>query len=157
MNRFLKMPMMRPEILTNTDKTSDDAFVLNIWTSGTEEKKPVLVFLHGGGFTYGSGTTPLYHGKYLAAKGIVVVTVNYRLGIAGYLPVVKADGTFSANRGFYDQQCALRWVRKHIALFGGDENFLSRAGRCAAFRGYPFHHAGGSIPGKAGIGGLHRR
>ena len=119
MNRFLKMPMMRPEILTNTDKTSDDAFVLNIWTSGTEEKKPVLVFLHGGGFTYGSGTTPLYHGKYLAAKGIVVVTVNYRLGIAGYLPVVKADGTFSANRGFYDQQCALRWVRKYIALFGG--------------------------------------
>lgn len=51
MNRFLKMPMMRPEILTNADKTSDDAFVLNIWTSGTEEKKPVLVFIYGGGFT----------------------------------------------------------------------------------------------------------
>ena len=131
MNRFLKMPMMRPEIMTNTDKTSDDAFVLNIWTSGTEEKKPVLVFLHGGGFTYGSGTTPLYHGKYLAAKGIVVVTVNYRLGIAGYLPVVKADGTFSANRGFYDQQCALRWVRKHIALFGGDENNITLMGQSA--------------------------
>ena len=131
MNCFLKMPMMRPEILTNGDRTSDDAFVLNVWTSGTAEKKPVLVFLHGGGFTYGSGTTPLYNGKYLAAKGIVVVTVNYRLGIAGYLPVVKADGVFSANRGFYDQQCALRWVRKHIALFGGYENNITLMGQSA--------------------------
>ena len=131
MNHFMKMPMMRPEILTNADKTSEDAFVLNIWTSGTEEKKPVLVFLHGGGFTYGSGTTPLYNGRYLAAKGIVTVTVNYRLGIAGFLPVVKADGTFSANRGFYDQQCALMWVRKHIALFGGDENNITLMGQSA--------------------------
>ncbi len=131
MNRFLKMPMMRPEILTNGDKTSEDAFVLNIWTSGTETKKPVLVFIHGGGFTYGSGTTPLYNGKYLAAKGIVVVTVNYRLGIAGFLPVVKSDGTLSANRGFYDQQCALRWVREHIALFGGDESNITLMGQSA--------------------------
>ncbi|MBQ8162689.1 MAG: carboxylesterase/lipase family protein [Clostridia bacterium] len=131
MNRFLKMPMMRPEILTNTDKTSEDAFVLNIWTDGTDGKKPVLVFMHGGGFTYGSGTTPLYNGRHLAAKGIVVVTVNYRLGIAGFLPVVKADGTLSANRGFYDQQCALRWVRKHIALFGGDENNITLMGQSA--------------------------
>ena len=131
MNRFLKMPMMRPEILTNKDRTSEDAFVLNIWTDGTEGKKPVLVFIHGGGFTYGSGTTPLYNGRYLAAKGIVVVTVNYRLGIAGFLPVVKADGALSANRGFYDQQCALRWVRKHIALFGGDEDNITLMGQSA--------------------------
>ena len=131
MNRFLKMPMMRPEILTNTDKTYEDAFVLNIWTHGTEVKKPVLVFIHGGGFAYGSGTTPLYNGRYLAAKGIVVVTVNYRLGIAGFLPVVKADGTLSANRGFYDQQCALWWVRNHIALFGGDENNITLMGQSA--------------------------
>ena len=130
-NRFLKMPMMRPEILTNSDKTSEEAFVLNIWTDGTEVKKPVLVFIHGGGFTYGSGTTPLYSGKYLAAKGIVVVTVNYRLGIAGFLPVVKADGRLCANRGFYDQQCALRWVRKHIALFGGDETNITLMGQSA--------------------------
>ncbi|MBR0172620.1 MAG: carboxylesterase/lipase family protein [Lachnospiraceae bacterium] len=131
MNRFLKNPMMRPEILTNADKTAEDAFVLNIWTDGTEEKKPVLLFIHGGGFTYGSGTTPLYNGRYLAAKGVVVVTLNYRLGIAGFLPVVKADGTFSANRGFYDQQCALQWVRKHIALFGGDENNITLMGQSA--------------------------
>ena len=131
MNRFLKMPMMRPEILTNADRTSEDAFVLNIWTNGTKGKKPVLVFIHGGGFTYGSGTTPLYSGKYLAAKGIVVVTVNYRLGITGFLPVVKADGSLSANRGFYDQRCALRWVRKHIALFGGDENNITLMGQSA--------------------------
>ena len=59
------------------------------------------------------------------------MTLNYRLGIAGFLPVVKADGTFSANRGFYDQQCALRWVRKHIALFGGDENNITLMGQSA--------------------------
>ncbi len=130
LNFFMKNPMMRPEILTDTDVTSDNAFHLNIWTQSTEGKRPVLVFIHGGGLTYGSGTTPLYSGKYLAAKGIVAVTINYRLGAPGFIPV-KIDGALSVNRGFYDQQCAIRWVRENIALFGGDENNITLMGQSA--------------------------
>ncbi len=129
-NIFLKNPMMRKEILTESDKTDENAFVLNIWTSGTREKKPVLVFIHGGGFTYGSGTTPLYNGKYLAAKGIVVVTVNYRLSVPGFIPVML-NGKLSANRGFFDQQCALKWVRKNISAFGGDSGNITLMGQSA--------------------------
>ncbi len=130
LNFFLKNPMMRKEILTNSDKTDENAFVLNVWTTDIENKKPVLVFIHGGGFTYGSGTTPLYNGKYLASKGIVVVTVNYRLGALGFLPV-KINGKMSVNRGFYDQQCALKWIRKNISKFGGDESNITLMGQSA--------------------------
>lgn len=129
-NLFMKNPMMRKEILTNKDKTDENAHVLNIWTNGTSDKKPVLVFIHGGGFTYGSGTTPLYNGKYLASKGIVVVTINYRLGVLGFMPVI-IDGKLSVNRGFYDQQCALKWVRENISLFGGDESNVTLMGQSA--------------------------
>lgn len=130
LNRFLKNPMMRPEILTNSDQMSEDAFVLNIWTESLTGKRPVLVYIHGGGFTYGSGTTPLYNGKYLAAKGIVVVTINYRLGIPGFLPIQTEEG-INANRGFYDQQCALQWIRKNINHFGGDFENITLAGQSA--------------------------
>lgn len=130
LNRFLKNPMMRKELLTNKDKTDENAFVLNIWTSGTNDEKPVLVFIHGGGFTYGSGTTPLYNGQYLAAAGIVVVTVNYRLSAPGFIPVM-VDGTLSVNRGFFDQQCALKWVRNNIAFFGGDRANITLMGQSA--------------------------
>ena len=129
-NIFLKNPMMRKEILTESDKTDENAFVLNIWTSGMQGKKPVLVFIHGGGFTYGSGTTPLYNGKYLAAKGIVVVTVNYRLSVPGFIPVML-NGKLSANRGFFDQQCTLKWVRKNISAFGGDSGNITLMGQSA--------------------------
>ena len=81
-------------------------------------------------FTYGSGTTPLYNGKYLASKGIVVVTINYRLGVLGFMPVI-IDGKLSVNRGFYDQQCALKWVRENISLFGGDESNITLMGQSA--------------------------
>ncbi len=130
LNLFLKNPMMRKEILTQSDKTDENAFVLNIWTSSTEGEKPVLVYIHGGGFTYGSGTTPLYNGKYLASKGIVVVTINYRLGVVGFVPVM-IDGELSVNRGFFDQQCALKWVRKNIGTFGGDANNITLMGQSA--------------------------
>ena len=130
LNLFLKNPMMRKEILTDSDKTDENAFVLNIWTNDTPKKKPVLVFIHGGGFTYGSGTTPLYNGRYLAAKDIVVVTINYRLSEPGFIPV-KINGSLSVNRGFFDQQCALKWVRKNIAYFGGDNSNITLMGQSA--------------------------
>lgn len=129
-NLFMKNPMMRKEILTDKDKTDENAFVLNIWTSGLKDKKPVLVFIHGGGFTYGSGTTPLYNGKYLAAKDIVVVTLNYRLSSPGFIPVM-INGELSANRGFLDQQCALKWVRRNIEAFSGDPNNITLMGQSA--------------------------
>ncbi|HHT25444.1 MAG TPA: carboxylesterase family protein [Clostridiaceae bacterium] len=129
-NAFLKNPMMRKEILTDKDKTSENAFVLNIWTNNTRGKKPVLVFIHGGGFTYGSGTTPLYNGRYLAAKGIVVVTLNYRLGVEGFIPVM-INGKLSVNRGFFDQQRALKWIRCNIGEFGGDTANITLLGQSA--------------------------
>lgn len=137
-NFFLKNPMMRKEILTKNDITDENAFVLNVWTSATEDKKPVLVFIHGGGFTYGSGTTPLYNGKYLAAQGIVVVTINYRLSAPGFIPVV-IDGEISVNRGFIDQQCALKWVRKNISAFGGDAKNITLMGQSAGGMSVSMH------------------
>lgn len=130
LNFFLKNPMMRKELLTNQDRTDEHAFVLNIWTSGEKGRRPVLVFIHGGGFTYGSGTTPLYNGKYFAARGIVVVTINYRLSAPGFIPVL-VDGEISVNRGFLDQQCALKWVRKNISSFGGDASNITLMGQSA--------------------------
>jgi len=129
-NLFLKNPMRRREVLANKDKMDENAFALNIWTVDSEGKKPVLVFIHGGGFANGSGTTPLYNGKYLAAKGIVVVTINYRLGVLGFMPVML-DGKLSVNLGFYDQQCALKWIRQNISAFGGDAENITLMGQSA--------------------------
>ncbi|WP_312681655.1 carboxylesterase/lipase family protein [Stenotrophomonas chelatiphaga] len=108
---------------------SDDPFFLNVWSPAADEaRRPVLVWIHGGGFQTGAGS--LYVGNELAASGdIVVVTFNYRLGAIGF-------SDFSAlgipnNRGLHDQIAALRWVRAHIALFGGDPDKVTVAGESA--------------------------
>lgn len=117
-NVFLKHHMMRKEFATDTDEQTKDAFVLNVFTESTEGKRPVLVFIHGGG-DYGSGTTPIYDGSYLAGQGLVVVCVTYRMGLAGYLPIFE-NGQANCNRALKDQQNALLWVRKNIGHLGGD-------------------------------------
>ncbi len=142
LNFFLKNPMMRREILTSRDQTDENAFVLNSWTESTKGERPVLVFIHGGGFTYGSGTTPLYNGKYLAAKGIVVVTLNYRLSAPGFIPV-RIGSALSVNRGFFDQQCALRWVRQNISDFGGDAGNITLMGQSAGGLSVSMHMLSG--------------
>ncbi|MFI9508070.1 carboxylesterase family protein [Nocardia sp. NPDC052566] len=95
---------------------------LNVWAP-TGTGHPVLVFLHGGGFSSGSGGLPWYDGAELAAYGeLVVVTVNYRLGVLGYL---RLPGVSDGNMGLLDQVSALRWVRDNIEAFGGDPTAIT--------------------------------
>src|SRR6266496_2559954 len=92
---------------------------LNVYTPGVDaESRPVLVWIHGGGFTGGSGRNAWYNGTSFAANGVVVVTINYRLGALGFL-LVGDDLPGSGNCGLLDQVAALEWVRDNIAAFGG--------------------------------------
>ena len=104
--------------------TSEDCLFLNVWTPGLDDqKRPVMVWLHGGGFTTGSGSSNAYDGVRLANRGdVVVVTVNHRLNVFGYLYLDEYGEEFegSANAGMLDLVAALRWVRDNITQFGGD-------------------------------------
>lgn len=103
---------------------SEDCLFLNVWTSKTDNKKrPVMVWFHGGGFTSGSGSSNAYDGVRLANRGdVVVVTVNHRLNVFGYLYLDEYGDEFkgSANAGMLDLVASLEWVRDNIAQFGGD-------------------------------------
>ncbi|MFV0528356.1 MAG: carboxylesterase family protein [Lachnospiraceae bacterium] len=126
-NIFLKHHMMRAEFLTNQDIQTEDAFMLNVWTSDLDTIKPVLVYIHGGG-DYGSGTSPIYDGAHLAAQNIVVVTINYRIGFFGYLPVYDGD-KLRCNCAALDQQAALQWVKRNIGFLGGDKENICLMGQ----------------------------
>lgn len=112
---------------------SEDCLYLNIWSPAADgAKRPVLFWIHGGAYTVGSGKQ--YHGEELAALGdIVVVTINYRLGILGFanLGGLFEDERFESNLGLRDQIAALRWVRENIAQFGGDPDRITIAGESA--------------------------
>ena len=125
----------KPDFRSTT--MSEDCLYLNVWTSasGADSKLPVLVFFHGGGFVSGDGSEPRYDGANLASRGIVAVTVNYRLGVFGFLAPAGAAGESShgtaGNYGLLDQVAALRWVRDNIAQFGGDPSQVTIAGSSA--------------------------
>ena len=106
------------------EPTSEDCLYLNIWTQGLDNgRRPVMVWIHGGGLSSGSGSAPAYNGAPLAARGdVVIVTINYRLGALGFLPEpTLAEGDEGeGNFGFHDMVAALRWVQDEIAVFGGD-------------------------------------
>ncbi|MEZ5320558.1 MAG: carboxylesterase family protein [Microthrixaceae bacterium] len=118
---------------------SEDCLVLNVWTPEPAASLPVMVWFHGGSFTTGSGALSWYDGAALAARGVVVVTVNYRLGALGFLrldhlrSVVAASDGFghSANVGLVDQRLALQWVRDHVECFGGDPGNVTIFGESA--------------------------
>ncbi|MCY3595460.1 MAG: carboxylesterase family protein [Bacteroidetes bacterium] len=116
---------------------SEDCLYLNVWTQAaySGEPKPVLVYIHGGGFQEGSGSVAVYDGSSLAQKGLIVVTINYRLGILGFLahPDLSADSPHQAsgNYGLLDQVAALQWVKNNIAAFGGDPESVTVAGQSA--------------------------
>ncbi len=104
---------------------NEDCLFLNVWTPGTDQgKRPVMVWLHGGGYAYGSGAWPIYDGTNLARHGdVVVVTLNHRLNAFGYLylaDVLGKDYARSGDAGMLDIVLALQWVRDNIARFGGD-------------------------------------
>jgi para-nitrobenzyl esterase len=104
-------------LLPEPDIPGTDCLNLNVWTPEPGPAGlPVMVWIHGGGFTNGSGAVPDYDGRRFARDGVVCVTVNYRLGVDGFLYL---DGGV-ANRGLLDQVAALEWVRENIAAFGGD-------------------------------------
>ncbi|MGA3237834.1 MAG: carboxylesterase family protein [Bryobacteraceae bacterium] len=116
---------------------SEDCLYLNVWTAAksANARLPVLVYFYGGGFAAGDGSEPRYDGESMAARGIVSVNVNYRLGVFGFLahPELTADSVHraSGNWALLDQTAALQWVRENIAAFGGDPRKITIAGESA--------------------------
>lgn len=116
---------------------SEDCLYLNVWTPAKSgrEKLPVLVYFFGGGFMAGDGSEPRYEGASMAAKGIVAITVNYRLGVFGFMahPELTKESPqhSSGNYALFDQKAALEWVQKNIAAFGGDPKRVTIAGESA--------------------------
>ena len=114
---------------------SEDCLSLNVWAKQGARNEPVLVWIHGGALTSGSSSERMYDGAKLAARGMVLVSINYRLGILGYLahPQLSAESPqrISGNYGLLDQIEALRWVQRNIAAFGGDPANVTIAGESA--------------------------
>ena len=114
----------------------EDCLTLNVWTPAAEASarpRPVMVWIHGGAFVGGAGSSLLYRGNHLASRGdAVVVTINYRLGALGFLahPSLEDDG-YAANWGLLDQIAALEWVQQNIAAFGGDPSNVTVFGESA--------------------------
>lgn len=120
-----------------SDGMSEDCLYLNVWTPSKKANAglPVMVYFYGGGLVAGDGSEPRYDGESLATKGIVTVTVNYRLGIFGFFshPELTKESPHQAsgNYGYLDQNAALVWVQKNIAAFGGDPKRVTIAGESA--------------------------
>jgi para-nitrobenzyl esterase len=129
---------------TKLDRVSEDCLYLNVWTPSTApaERRPVMVWIHGGSLMRGAGSLAVFDGAALAQKGVVVVTINYRLGPFGFLahPGLTAESGHraSGNYGVLDQVAALRWVQRNIRALGGDPARVtvfgeSAGSRCVAF------------------------
>lgn len=135
--------VMGPGIRDNPQE--DEAFYLNVWAPEDAAGLPVLVFLHGGAWVSGGGAARWYRGERLAGEGLVVVTLNYRLGPAGHL---DDDEPGSYHRPIEDILEALRWVQRHIADFGGDPDRVTLAGQSA---GAWYAWALSTLPAAAGL------
>jgi para-nitrobenzyl esterase len=130
------VPMVSRLIGSGTSGQSEDCLYLNVWTPALDgRRRPVLVWIHGGAFVMGSGSTPLYSGRRLARRGdCVVVTLNYRLGALGFLSLrdlIPGAGDAPSNLGIRDQIAALAWVRDNIDAFGGDPENVTLFGESA--------------------------
>lgn len=138
--QFSPRPMQKliwGDMNSRSSGVSEDCLYLNVWTPATRKTTglPVLVYFYGGGYVAGDGSEPRYDGESMAQKGIVVVTCNYRLNIFGFFahPELSAEASYKAsgNYGLLDQVAALQWVRKNIAVFGGDPAKVTIAGESA--------------------------
>lgn len=114
---------------------SEDCLTLNVWAPEHAEEAPVLVWIHGGALVSGASSFGMYDGSHLAERGVVVVSLNYRLGVLGFLahPELSAESKqrISGNYGLLDQIEALRWIERNIAAFGGDPDNVTIAGESA--------------------------
>jgi para-nitrobenzyl esterase len=125
------------EFLIPYDSISEDCLYLNVWTNAksSAEKKPVLVYIYGGGFGSGGAAVPIYDGEATAKKDVVFVVINYRVGIFGFYShpeLTKESGhNASGNYGLMDQLAALKWVKQNIQNFGGDPGNVTIAGQSA--------------------------
>ncbi len=133
--RCMQLPLF-DDMVFRSDGMSEDCLYLNVWKPAHGGKKlPVLVYFYGGGFVGGDGSEKRYDGASLASKGMITVTVNYRLGVFGFfaLPALAAESAHHAagNYGLLDQVAALRWVKANIARFGGDSSQVTIAGESA--------------------------
>lgn len=118
-----------------TMPVSEDCLTLNVWAPAQAKRAPVMVWIHGGALAGGSSREPMYDGAALAARGVVVVSINYRLGVLGWLahPGLSAEAPnhVSGNYGLLDQIAALKWVQRNISAFGGDPRKVTIAGESA--------------------------
>ncbi|MDB5112614.1 MAG: carboxylesterase, partial [Mucilaginibacter sp.] len=139
-DQFGNSPMQKKvfsDMIFRSPGISEDCLYLNVWTPAKsfKEKLPVLVYFYGGGFVAGDGSEGRYDGESMARKGIVAITVNYRLGVFGFLahPGLTKESAHhaSGNYGLMDQSAALRWVQQNIAAFGGDPKRVTIGGESA--------------------------
>jgi para-nitrobenzyl esterase len=130
----------RPLFWQPEQQSSEDCLYLNVWAAERDpehpgEPLPVMVWIHGGAFMNGSGVWPQYDGEALARKGVIVATINYRLGIFGFFShpelTQQANGALAANFALSDQIQALQWVRRNIGAFGGDPDNVTIFGESA--------------------------
>jgi para-nitrobenzyl esterase len=125
------------DMVFRSNGVSEDCLYLNVWTpaGSARQRLPVLVYVYGGGFIAGDGSEPRYDGESMASRGIVVVTMSYRLGVFGFFahPALTAESAHGASgdQGLLDQAAALAWVRRNIAAFGGDPKRITLAGESA--------------------------
>ena len=136
-DRFGRACIQTNAAIANLPAPSEDCLYLNVWTPAKSagEKLPVLVWIHGGGFVAGAPAEKLYHGEWLAKKGVVFVSIAYRLGVFGFLadPELSAESPHhvSGNYGLLDMIAGLQWVQKNISAFGGDPNKVTIQGESA--------------------------
>ncbi|MEO8823185.1 MAG: carboxylesterase family protein [Ginsengibacter sp.] len=125
------------EYLIPKKPISEDCLYLNVWTgaSSAQEKRPVVLWIYGGGFVSGGSGVPVYDGEAMAKKGVIFVSANYRVGIFGFfaLPELTKESVHhtSGNYALLDQIAAIKWIRKNIVAFGGDPDNITIAGQSA--------------------------
>lgn len=131
---FSAMQTIDEHEAASVNPQSEDCLTLNIWTRGEGKNKPVMVFIHGGGFQTGGTSDPLYNGSnFAAANDVVIVTLNYRVSVFGFVNFASFDPSFedSGYLGLKDQIAALQWVKENIADFGGNPDNITIFGESA--------------------------
>lgn len=146
---FGPRPIQKSNLLYEfrSDEMDEDCLYLNIWTAAasSQERRPVYIFIHGGSFIHGDGSQPAYDGESMAKQGVIYVSINYRLGVFGFMahPELSGETTYggSGNYGLMDQLAALKWVKDNITSFGGDPHRITIGGESVGAQSVSAHMA----------------